>query len=56
VTIVIGIFLVALGIWLLLGRDLTALTPRSLARRTRSCAVALAPPGCPDIPATTAAS
>jgi cytochrome c biogenesis protein CcdA len=30
VTIVIGISLVALGIWLLVGRDLTALTPRSL--------------------------
>jgi cytochrome c biogenesis protein CcdA len=29
-TIVIGISLVALGIWLLLGRDLTALTPASL--------------------------
>jgi cytochrome c biogenesis protein CcdA len=31
VTIVIGISLVALGIWLLLGRDLTVLTPRALA-------------------------
>ncbi len=30
VTIVIGISLVALGIWLLLGRDLAVLTPRSL--------------------------
>jgi cytochrome c biogenesis protein CcdA len=30
VTIVIGISLVVLGIWLLLGRDLTVLTPRSL--------------------------
>jgi cytochrome c biogenesis protein CcdA len=30
VTIVIGISLVALGIWLLFGRDLTVLTPRSL--------------------------
>ncbi len=30
VTIVIGILLVALGIWLLLGRDLAVLTPRSL--------------------------
>ena len=35
VTIVIGISLVALGIWLLLGRDLTALTPGFTARRTR---------------------
>jgi len=31
VTIVIGISLVALGIWLLLGRDLTVLTPRAVA-------------------------
>jgi len=37
VTIMIGISLVALGIWLLLGRDLAALTPRSpLAGRRRA--------------------
>jgi cytochrome c biogenesis protein CcdA len=36
VTIVIGISLVALGIWLLLGRDLTALTPRALAAGRRA--------------------
>jgi cytochrome c biogenesis protein CcdA len=35
VTIVIGISLVALGIWLLLGRDLTALTPRALVAGRR---------------------
>ena len=33
VTVAIGIALVALGIWLLLGRDITALTP--MVRRTR---------------------
>lgn len=32
-TVVIGIVLVALGIWLLSGRELTALTPRSLGPR-----------------------
>lgn len=32
-TVVIGIVLVALGIWLLSGRDLTALTPRPLGPR-----------------------
>ena len=36
VTIVIGISLVALGIWLLLGRDLTALTPRALVAGRRA--------------------
>lgn len=36
VTIVIGISLVALGIWLLLGRDLTALTPRALVTGRRA--------------------
>ncbi|HSS23351.1 MAG TPA: cytochrome c biogenesis CcdA family protein, partial [Mycobacterium sp.] len=32
-TVVIGVVLVALGIWLLLGRELTALTPRPLGPR-----------------------
>ena len=36
VTIVIGISLVALGIWLLLGRDLALLTPRALAAGRRA--------------------
>ena len=38
-TVVIGVVLVALGVWLLSGRELTALTPRALgprwARRSR---------------------
>jgi len=34
-TIVIGIALVALGIWLLLGRELTALTPERVLRKTQ---------------------
>src|ERR1700753_2200509 len=33
VTVAIGIVLVALGIWLLSGRELTALTPRALGPR-----------------------
>lgn len=36
VTIVIGILLVALGIWLLLGRDLAVLTPRALVAGRRA--------------------
>ncbi len=36
VTIVIGISLVALGIWLLVGRDLAVLTPRSLLAGRRA--------------------
>ncbi len=36
VTIVIGISLVALGIWLLLGRDLAVLTPRALVAGRRA--------------------
>ncbi|MCW2686011.1 MAG: cytochrome c biosis protein [Mycobacterium sp.] len=35
VTVLIGTALVALGIWLLMGRELTALTPIPLARSTR---------------------
>jgi len=42
VTIVIGVSLVALGIWLLFGRDLAALTPRALgAGRRRAPTVRL---------------
>jgi cytochrome c biogenesis protein CcdA len=35
VTVLIGIVLVALGIWLLLGRELTALAPNRVARNTQ---------------------
>ena len=37
-TVVIGVVLVALGVWLLTGRELTALTPRALGPRRASTA------------------